>query len=141
MRERRGNRYFCWCLQVFCVLLFGVLLLFLPVLYLCNWLAVRSVNCLESICVNICANRDSRSIVSHYLILGFDPLEIVACLIEAKVESDETCWISSLSSYSKQEVQLRKTLVSFSLAHGPHRHILLKLCILWFCLHVAMTCF
>lgn len=30
--------------------------------------------------------------MSLYLSLGFDPLELVACLSEAKVESNETCW-------------------------------------------------
>lgn len=75
------------------------------------------------LCKYLCQQRLSQYCVSlpHS---WFDPLEIVAYLIEAKVESDETCWISSLSSYSKQEIQLRETLATFSLAHGPYRHIL-----------------
>lgn len=68
---------------------------------------VKSINCLESICVNVCANKNSPSVVSLYLILRFGLVKIVACLTEAKEESNETCWVSSLSSYPKQETQLR----------------------------------
>lgn len=70
MREREREWSFCWCVQVFCVLPLSVLLLFLPVLYICDWLACQIIQLFgKYLCKSLCQQERSQCCVSlpHWL--------------------------------------------------------------------------
>lgn len=71
----------------------SVPLLFLPVLYMCDWLACQIYQVFgKYLCKSLCQQEFSQCCVSlPHTIHWYGSCEIVAHLTEAKVESDETC--------------------------------------------------